>query len=96
MASEEKHGIVKQPAETCPTVDECLKNIEQAESDLKGWERMELDELRFQVDYALWRLDAAKDELEKARQSNIALREWGQEWKDLAKSLDESHAAILG
>ena len=96
MTSEELHDIVKQPDDTCPKVDACLKAIEHAESDLRGWERMELEDLRYQVDFALYRLDAAKDELEKVRNSNMALREWGKEWKDLAKSLDESHAVILG
>jgi len=94
MTSEEKHGITKQPAESCPLVDEAVKTIKAAELELRGWEAMELPDLKNATDYAVWRFDQLHDELEKIRTANEEIRQWGQEWKDLAKSLDESHSLL--
>lgn len=88
--SEERHGIVAQPEPTCPAVDAVLDALKDAESRLKGWGLMELDDLKEAADYAEWYIDRAKDELENVRQSNMALRNWGEEWKQEAKSLGDN------
>ena len=88
--SEDRFGIVAQPAPTCPMVDAVLDALKDAESTIKGWDRMEFEDLKSAVDYAEWYIDRAKDELENVRQSNMALRNWGEEWKREAKSLGEN------
>jgi FtsZ-binding cell division protein ZapB len=88
--SEERFGIVAQPQPTCPMVDAALDALKDAESRLKGWDRMELEELKEAADYAEWYIDRAKDELENVRQSNMDLRNWGEEWKREAKSLGDN------
>lgn len=88
--SEERYGIVAQPEPTCPAVDSVLDALKDAESRLKGWDRMEFEELKEAADYAEWYIDRAKDELENVRQSNMALRNWGEEWKQEAKSLGDN------
>jgi hypothetical protein len=88
--SEDRFGIVAQPAPTCPMVDAVLDALKDAESTIKGWDRMEFEDLKSAVDYAEWYIDRAKDELENVRQSNMALRNWGEEWKREAKSLGDN------
>ena len=62
--SEERFGIVAQPEPTCPAVDSVLDALKDAESRLKGWDRMEMEDLKEAADYAEWYIDRAKDELE--------------------------------
>jgi hypothetical protein len=85
--SEERYGIVAQPEPTCPTVDAVLVSIKDAESRLKRWDRMDLDELRSAADYTEWYLDRARESLEEVREANQRLRAWGEEWKQKAKEL---------
>lgn len=88
--SEERYGIVAQPEPTCPVIDAVLNELKDAKSRIKGWGSMEFEDLKGAVDYVEWYIDRAKDELENVRQSNMALRNWGEEWKRKAKSLGDN------
>lgn len=85
MTSEEKYEISKQPDEACPLVDEAIGLIKEALDDLKGWDKMDLDDLQSACDYAEWRL--GNIDLEPLRQRASEIRNWGQEWKDRALEL---------
>lgn len=86
MTSEEKYGIVKQPDPTCSAVDTVLSTLKRAENYLERPDYMNEDELRSAANEGLWYIDSAKAELEELRQVNMALRQWGEEWKQLAKN----------
>lgn len=91
MTSEEQVSIATQPPETCPIINKCIKNIENCQGQLSGYEKMELEELReclqF-IEYELAELVGFREQghLEDIRKNVVAIRAWGQEWKDLAKS----------
>lgn len=88
--SEVEHGVSEQPPETCPMIDEVLSIIEKCQDGLRGYERMEEEEMRDalkDIEYALAEITGYRHNgpLEKVRQNAGAIRAWGQEWKDLAK-----------
>lgn len=85
MASEQLYGISEQPAPTCPKVDATIHSMRKALAALKGWKRMDEEELRNACDYAEWHIGNAEGEIEDVREHAAKIREWGQQWKDLAK-----------
>ena len=85
MASEELYEITEQPSPTCPLIDESIRSVRKALEALKGWKKMEEDDLRSACDYAEWYLSSAEGEIEVVRDHVEKVRAWGQEWKDLAK-----------
>ena len=86
MSSEIIHGITEQPADSCPLVDAAAKSLDQVRHELRLWETMTESELRNACDYAEFYAASLDTELEEIRAANEAIRAWGQEWKELAKS----------
>ena len=92
--TEQLLDISEQPQEQCPFVDEiinsinsCRKEIESLAKDLSRIEGAEsiASDIDWQSSYYL---DLNK-EMENIRKQIIAIRAWGQEWKDLSKSILE-------
>lgn len=87
--SESLHEISAQPGPTCPLIDEALREVAKCLSVLRGYERAEEDELRDKLSDIESRLSTLSGWgnsglLEDIRARTIAIRQWGQEWKDLA------------
>lgn len=87
MSSEKDNGIMEQPENTCPLIDSVISDLESALDDLEGWRHMNEEELREACDNAEWRISHA--DLEPIRHHVTQVREWGQQWKDLAKELKQ-------
>ena len=87
MTSEETHGITQQPPPTCPLIDDAIADVRKVLSLLKNSHKMELEELRNACDSAEWAIDnllGSRGHLESIRERTSAIREWGEEWKQLA------------
>ena len=87
--SEERLSIMPQPPDSCPLVDAVLTTVTTGLGETYGWKNMNEDDLREAAEYAEWRLEQIKGEIEEVREANQLIRAWGQEWKDLAKELDD-------
>ena len=88
--SEYVFGISKQPLDTCPMIDEAVKDITEIYKTIRNYERADEDELRDMlstVEHKLSYLVGYGNQglLEDIRQNAASIRQWGQEWKDLAK-----------
>ena len=88
--SEELYGISKQPTETCPIIDEALRELGEIARRIRGYEKADEYELRdmlSDVETRIGYLDGWNRTglLEDIRKNTTAIRAWGQEWKDYAK-----------
>lgn len=92
--SEQRYGIPRQPAETCPLINSVIDSVVEAVTDIRrairGFERadeLDLREMIRDVERivdSLYELQGKNSVLEKIRSSNGDIREWGQAWKELA------------
>ena len=92
MSKELTHGITEQPGDTCGFIDAAVADVRKALSLLKGYHRMELEDLRKACEDAEWAIDnlsGPRGHLELIRERVKTIRQWGQEWKELALVLDE-------
>lgn len=92
--SEELLGFNSQLPDQCPLLDEIIQAFETEAKNIKDVERnlKDVEEAADQIgdlDWADYNLRNLSGEVEKVRENIIALRTWGQEWKDLAKRLVE-------
>ena len=92
--TEQLLDISEQPQEQCPFVDKIINAInsgrKEIESLAKDLSRIEgAESIASDIDWqASYYLDLNK-EMEDIRKQIIAIRAWGQEWKDLSKSILE-------
>jgi len=90
MSSEKDFGVSEQPCVTCPMINSVIKSINSALCNIKGWDYdptiEDLKDKCSNVEDDLWSLVS---EMEDIRKNVELIREWGQEWKDLAKSFDK-------
>ena len=94
--SESILGIPKPPDHQCPDIDGYVNNaniIESAISDALKCD--ELEDMKSNVEDADWHASDIKGYFEDLRENMDLLRQWGQEWKDLAKRLIEDHEPEL-
>ena len=98
MPSEAKFGISPQPPATCPLIDDAIKVIEKCLDLSRRPERSTYEELVSEVeDIHNELVDLVSGRywscctMEKIRENVENVRKWGQEWKDLAKSLDDNY-----
>lgn len=102
QTSEELYGISKQPAETCPIIDEALRELAAIARRIRGYEKADESELRdmlSDVETRIGYLDGWNRTglLEDIRKNVTAIRAWGQEWKDYAKeNTPAPEAEVLG
>ena len=88
--SESQYGIVEQPEASCPLVDKAIKCCKSMTDQMRGYEKYEEDELRDTlafVENELGELLGYWNDgvLEQIRSANIAIRDWGQQWKQICK-----------
>jgi len=91
--SEKMFDIDKQPEQQCPTINkmqanikDCCNEIESYCKDLRNIEGAESlsSDIESSVSYYMW---DKISELEDLRKEIENIRQWGQSWKDLAKSI---------
>lgn len=92
MSSEQTYGLPEQPKETCPLINESLRELGEIARRIRGYKKADESELRdmlSDVDNRIGYLDGWNRSglLEDIRKNTIAIREWGQAWKDFAKGL---------
>lgn len=88
--SEELFGIDQQPEENCPYIDKCVGDISIAYKDVKSELRQAEDsELASSLEWGIDGMHESVDYLEELRSRINNLRQWGQQWKDLAKEMFE-------
>ena len=89
MSSEKRFGIRTEPEMSCPRIDRSIKDAKSAESTLNDALRYHGEEnaaqLRAAIEDALGDLRDTEAHFEYCRSQYCAIRDWGQEWKDLAK-----------
>ena len=92
--TEQLLDISEQPQEQCPFVDKIINSLnngrKEIESLAKDLSRIEgAESIASDIDWqSSYYLDLNK-EMENIRKQIIAIRTWGQEWKDLSKSILE-------
>lgn len=86
QTSEEIHKISKQPEPTCPLIDKTIELNEKVLDALKRWERdgEDFESLASRCEDAEWSAAKIEDKLESIRANVELIRNWGQEWKELA------------
>lgn len=86
MTSEQKHGIAKQPQDTCPLLDGMLTKMLKAHSKIEealGNDEITLDDIRdliIGLHSAL--IEDGQISIENIRERVIEIRAWGQAWKE--------------
>lgn len=89
--SEYRYGIIRQPDNGCPLIDDVLDCLENAMDAIKRYERCDdVDELRDMISTVETELGSVigyrrGGKMEVIRERMSEIREWGQEWKNLAK-----------
>lgn len=94
--SEDKHDIREQPENSCPTIDTAIEQINLAQKAQRHAHDYahNIDDEDSQKQYVIEELDRIYSELfdlennfEYCRSQCEDIREWGQQWKDLALQL---------
>ena len=93
QTSEDLYGISPQPAPTCPMIDEIIRQLDDAEAHIRGYQKCEdpaeLREMIELVERELFSWDTPKSTLEKIREHVESIRAWGEEWKQACLALSE-------
>jgi hypothetical protein len=79
MASENDHGISRQPGPTCPMLDAAIDNIRDASR--LAYDKADPDDIEAEC-------DSAEANIENARHNVERIRDWGREWKEFAKQAE--------
>jgi len=85
MTSESKLGIRKPPEMQCTYINEVLKELDKFRINVASMD--EEDSVEAFKDEVLYQIRNIEEHFECVRSSCEGIREWGQEWKDLAKEL---------
>jgi len=89
MTSEEKYEISPQPPVSCPIAAEATEAMKRVLGEVDGYQRVESVEVLYDI---LWNVEyhgsGITEKIEELRRANEAIRDWGEQWKTLAKSLD--------
>jgi len=93
MTNEQRFAIAPQPEATCPMIDAIIKKLNSAERSIRGFQKLDdVDELKEVIDSIhsdLFSWNDLESDLEKIRKHVEKIRNWGEEWKQLAINLDE-------
>ena len=90
--SESILGIPKPPDHQCPNIDKYVGYANAIESAIHDALRCdELEDMKSNVEDADWHASDIKGCFEDLRENMELLRDWGQQWKDLAKELIEEY-----
>lgn len=99
--SESLFGIIDQPENQCPLINNGLKIWYNTERDIKSLIRdlsridsiEEAEDIASDIDWSIGSLDIVK-EYEELRSKCQQIRAWGEDWKSLAKKLIEERDNI--
>lgn len=97
QTSEELHGIPAQPGPTCPMIDAAIDKLRNAELEIRGYGRCDevedLTDIIERVERWLFHWDTVEGDLQKIRRHVEAVREWGEEWKQLCLATIENQGS---
>ena len=86
--SEEKLGLDKPLEHQCPKIDKLVKAARKVEAGIRDALKCDdLDDMRSNVEDADWYAGDIEVGFEELRESIEAVRNWGKQWKELAKDL---------
>lgn len=89
--SEDVFGIFSPPENQCPSIDSIIQYHNYGMNELEeSFGIDDIDGVFKNVREAQKYLGGLVDEIESVREAIENIRNWGQEWKDLAKELIES------
>jgi hypothetical protein len=95
MTSEERHSIDEQPEETCPLVDKLINNASAVLQNIRFYERY--DDIKILHDM-MWNVEYHGSDIEgqaeQIRAANVAIRCWGEQWKQRALQLEEEVVSL--
>ena len=93
MSEEKRFGICKEPFQTCPMIDEVIRGLNEVEKIANKFKNSEdpkeLRDCLFDIlDYL-----PSERQMENIRDNVIAIRSWGEEWKQFAmnENYDKEH-----
>lgn len=100
MTSETILGLRFQPGPGCKRIGDAIKNVQDILSSLKQAERLakdlDIDEsIKSLIDDAQWSGSDLEDDFEYCRTLAEDIRNWGGDWKGLAKNLIKYHEPEL-
>jgi hypothetical protein len=91
--SEELYGVSRQPEPTCPLINEAIEAVQKCQKSIRNLDLLDADELRDLIGGIERELDSLvawgrTGILEDIRTRVTEVRQWGEEWKTLAKESD--------
>lgn len=89
-STEKLFGIEEPPEHQCPAIDQICNAISSINSSVNGGRYDSRDEAERLSDIE-YDVRGLEDDMEDVRANVEYLRNWGQEWKDLAKSIIEKY-----
>ena len=96
VASEQLFGFQFAPEHQCQFIDELIKSsnsLERAAASIGKSD--EISEAQSTAKDIEWEISGFHDKLEKMRKKIEMLREWGENWKRVAKKIGERHPETL-
>ena len=93
MSEEKRFGICKEPFQTCPMIDEVIDGLNEVDKIVHKFKNSEDPEvLRDCLSDILDNLPSER-QMENIRENIIAIRSWGEEWKQFAinENYDKEH-----
>ncbi len=92
MTSEEKLGFDSPIEHQCPKIDTLVKAAKEIESAINHALKCDdVDDMRLNVEDADWYAGDIESGFEELRDALDNVRQWGQQWKELAKELIEEY-----
>lgn len=88
--SEQHYGLMDAPDYQCPRIDSIISDIADAQilcRDIQKLDEGYIDDILNAASDAEDKLSTLEDELETMRTEVDELREWGNQWKNLAKAI---------
>jgi len=93
VTSEHRHSIRPQPKDTCPLLDAAITEVENVEYysnkainllglDIEDRTQKDLEDALQALSYIAECVRDCKAAIEEARENVVAIREWGQDWKE--------------
>lgn len=88
-ASEELFGINKQPIENCPYIDECIRDLKTTYRNVISeiYSADIEDSVKKDIKWYAEEIENYADNFDELRSRIEDLRDWGEQWKTLAKQM---------
>ena len=86
--SEDLFNITSPPENQCPVIDSIISNIDRALRECTDGEKYDdIEDVKDVLESIEYELSGLEWDINGVRDNIIELRDWGQQWKNLAKEL---------